>query len=356
MTTINRSALEVALSKCRAVADGKSTIAMFGMVLVQASAANAWVSLTAASPDAQIALDVDADVSKDIDVCVELDRLYSSAGVPGDEVKLAMDGERLKVSVGRSVFRLPTQPSKDFPLLASKDAAIATIGCSGGWLQTGIKSVLPFCGGESHPDSFARGVCVRGAASTVEIIATNKASLGSLRITTTTDGAFEAMIPYRTAQAIAQLHPTRAILKPGSLLLLGDSMQFISKLLPPGFPDLSRTWPKGEHQLQANRAALVAALKSVTPMTETALKRWKPVALKCGADLLVIEAHGSGAEARTEVSVTSTMSFELTFDAGLLHNLLNCGNSENVTFVFDSPKIFSVAEGDMRAVAVCYDR
>jgi DNA polymerase III sliding clamp (beta) subunit (PCNA family) len=160
MISTQTKLLKDALTKARAIALTNTTIPVLRMVALQGRPENAWLTVTASSLDAQIALDVDSDIDEPLACCVDLGRLLTAVDGQGETTKISMEGERVKVVCGRSVFRLPYANIEEFPMTKAPAETIAAFPCE--WLGASIARVLPFIGDERDVRAYCRGASLKG--------------------------------------------------------------------------------------------------------------------------------------------------------------------------------------------------
>jgi DNA polymerase-3 subunit beta len=351
MISTSTPQLREALSKARLLAGRTSGAPIFTNVVLNARPENAWLTITAANIDAQIALDVDADVSEPVAVCVDAERLSLALQAPGETTKLVIEGERLKVSTGRSVFRLPTIPTDNFPLLASSGDVLASF--TSDWLGGAIKMVLPFTGSSDSPHTCSRGVALVGLGDAIRVDGTTMAVLGSAVRATPGIGNFSVMLPRRVAEVVEALAPTKAILKTATSLFLAENMQLVAKHLNANIPDLTIAWPKKGKSITVDRAEFVAAVKVVGATADLTLKRFKVLKLVKDGDTMVISVEGLDSDGRIEIAAGGD-ALDAHYDAGLLLDLAAIGDEDALVMGFDERGVLGVEIDGMRAAGSRY--
>lgn len=342
------NALREAIARARLLAE-RSVMPIYSNVMLHARPENAWLTITAGSPDAQIALDVDSDIDEALSICVDAERLSLALNVPGEKTKISMEGERVKIATGKSVFRLPHIEAKNFPLLLSQGDKIAAFECA--WLGDDLKRVLPFTGSADHLILYCRGVSLRCLEGKLKIEGTNHAICASLEREIAWDANFSVMLPARSCEVIAAINPTRAILKHGTALFLGENVQLTSVYLQAQLLDLARVFPPdGSGAIVVDRKEFIDTVKAISAVSDAILKRTRPVRVTTdGAGTMAIEALGQSGDGRAEIAAEGP-KLDGNFDAAFLASLAGAGESRLMLVPDQSPQRLSTFNGKLRAV------
>lgn len=350
--TVEREPLLAAVSRLRSVCRKSASVPLSGSILVKASDANAWMTLTATTTDCEMSLDVECDIMGGaIEFCVDAERLAQALGAPGESALLRMDGDRLRVAIGKSVFRLPVEAATYFPWMTVDKAAVASFPCE--WLPAAVGAVLPFTGSDDlHPNAYTRGVSISAdGTSFIRVEGTTGAAAASFTREQKVDAPFTVMVPWRVAEVVAKLPLTRCVVRGGSVLFMGDSIMLTSKTLPAQLPNLDRVFEAGKRWQEIDRKALIEAVKTVAPITELMHKRFKPIHLCPQENGIAFAAVGGASEGRVLVEACESDSEPLEghFDAAQLLALAGIGEGERVRFCYDTPQALVVRDGAMRA-------
>lgn len=353
MIHVDTVALREAIARARLLAGRNSSMPIYSTVMLTAKTENAWLTITAASAEAMIALDVDADdIGAPLSVCVDADRFALALNAPGEKTRISLEGERVKIATGKSVFRLPHQPAEDFPILLSQGERIAAFDCE--WLGAALRQVLPFCGDAGHPRMDSRGVSLKGNADHVKVEATTGSTCGSLAVEARGAEGFAAMLPRRSCEVLAELAPTKAILKGGSGVFLGPNFQITTTYLQGVLADTDRVFPPEDAPaLVVARKPFIEAAKMVAAVSDVMLKRTRPVRIECdGLGTMVISAIGKSAEGRADLECEG-LPYDGTYDSSFLVELAECSDDDNLTLRTASApaRIATTGAMGMRAVA-----
>ena len=352
MISTSTELLRDALSRARLIASTRTAVMpIYANVMLKARPENAWLTITASSPEAQIALDVDSEIDGVLELCVDAERLALALNVPGEKTKLSLDGERLKIATGKSVFRLPHIQAENFPILLSQGENIASFGCE--WLAAALRRVLPFTGSSDHARLDSRGVSLKGRDGKVKIEGTTHATCAQLVHDVKDAGEFTVMLPTRVCEVLCEVEPTRAIFKQGTAVFLGENMQLVTVYLQAQLADTDRVFPaEGCDKITVARKELVDAVKSVSAISDVMMKRVRPVKLAMADDALVIEALGISAEGRAEVAA-SGKKWECAYDAAFVLALAHTSEDEKIELLqAAAPDRLAIADGNFRAVVV----
>jgi DNA polymerase-3 subunit beta len=347
MISVPADALRAAITKARAIALNRSTLPILQTVMLTARPENAWLTLTASSLDAQIALDVECDIDRRIEVCVDAEKFSAAMDVPGDRTKLSIDGERLKVATGRSVFRLPTLPATDFPLMASTGNGVVPFDC--GWLVGALARVLPFCAVNDVTRPYLNGPTIASNGAGTITLTASDGFMGAQLVCDASAAAFDVIVPVRVAAMLKSVSPTKAIVKRGEVLFLGENVQLITKLIEGKLPDLGKQFSAPRvGGIKANRKALAAAVKSCCSLADMKIKAAR---IAVGDNVAVVSAAGNdGSEGRIEVEAAGE-----NFDFGLMDRvalaLIESGAGDDVELISTGTAV-GVMESGFKAVGM----
>lgn len=352
MISLSTKSLQSAISKAKAIAPTSTTLDILKSVMLQGRPENAWLTLTSTNLDAQISVDVDADVTEQIACCVDLSRFSTAIDVPGDETKIVIDGERLKVSTGRSVFRLPTRPVEDFPTATSHGETLAAFKCE--WLGPILSRFVPFAA-ENDIRTYLNAVCIRNVGGALTISASDGHMAAMMERETEEKRDFDLLIPIRIARALATYEPTRAIVKNGGVTFLGENTQVTSRLVEGRYPDMKAHFGNAQFdgEFTVKRADAIRATKSCAAMSDGKIRA---VRLGSTNDTPFIETpsiNGSGGEARVDLAGSVTEGFgEIGFMDRVLLTLLDSSDEAEVTLKRQGVDRLYLTDGDFRAVGM----
>jgi len=350
MIECSRELLLAAISKSRKVCH-HGTLPILGNVMLVADPINAWVTLTSTDLDAQLALDVEADVDEELTTCVDAERLYQALSVEGEKTKVTLDGEKLKIATGRSVFRLPRLDAKEFPLMRSPENATASFDCD--WLGAAFLKALPFAGLDNDPRVHFRGISLRALDGVLTLSATNGAAAAQITRKIDESRQFEVMLPRRLCELLPELGAARAIIKDGSVLFLGENMQLVAKLLEAKLPDFEKVFVKPDAgHLNVDRKELESAVKACAPLSANKVVR--SVGLRVADSVCHVEGLGMSGEAHFEIDAPDSSPLEIQVQDKFVLALLGCCDGEKAEIIFDSNEKLGVSVGELRAVAMGY--
>ena len=350
MITAPRQAIQAALAKARLIVLGRSTLPILSSVLVQGRPENAWFTITASSLDAQIALDVEADIDEPFGCCIDAAKFGAAIDGPGDTTKIKMDGERVKLTTGRSVFKLPFLPEVDFPLMLSTSAATASLPCE--WIAGDMKRLMPFCGEDTDPRPYLRGITVSANGADAKLISTNGHAAAQITRQIESKGNFRVIVPRRVAEALKSIALTRAVIKGNEMLFLGENVQLVSKLIEAQLPDFSKFFTaQSDGHLTTDRKAAIQAVKACASIDDMRVKAVR-IAME-GDGAFVSLASNAGAEGRVDLEATG-QDFNFGLIDHMLLALLESGADDSITLTSDQGRSCHLAEGNFHAVAMPY--
>ncbi len=301
--TVERSALLKALGHAGAVVKRKNTIPVLSNVLIEA--AEGEVRLTASDLEMQIELPLPAQVDEAGGVTVQAALLQSIVReLPdGQQVELALDGERLVLVSGRSRYRLAVIPAHDFPKMQPAEDAV-----SFAWGAAQLREMI---GKVAHAQStdparfFLNGTCLEAHAGALFLVATDGFCVASASCEAP-EGATEIgshIIPRETVTLMADLlgeaeGEAGLTISDKQLRLTVDELVLTSKLIDGTFLDWRRVIPASNpHRLTIAREAFAGAVRRAVVVNSDKV-RW--VTLEFSADKLTVRTlspeHGEAAE------------------------------------------------------------
>lgn len=351
MISLPTKTFAAALAKARAIAPASTTLDILKCVMLQGRPENAWLTVTANNLDAQIAIDVDSDIEGQIACCVDLSRLSTAIDVPGDTTKLTMDGDRLEVSTGRSVFKLPQRPIEDFPIAGNQGDTLASFTCE--WLGPLIERFIPFVADDNDIRPHLKAVMLRNVDGLLQVGASNTHMAAFTERQIDEKRSFDILIPSRIARGLPAFVPTRAIVKKSGILFLGENMQLVSKLIDGVMPDLKPFFAefKVDGEYKVKRADALRAVKSCASMSDS-----KARAVRFGGEdgapfIEAANVNATNGEARVGLE-GSVRDFDIGFHDRVAMTVLESCEDKEITLLRSGVNKIHVFDGDFKAIGM----
>lgn len=344
--TIERDALQAAVSKARGVIIGATTVPILGNVLLEARDGRLWVR--GAEPDMQVLASAPAEVEASGATTVPAARLSDLVrGLPaGGQVKLDLpaDGVRLSLQCGRTRAQLPTLPAADYPEFARSDMdaraslpakALQRILDRVAFAMSSEQTRYWLCGARLE-------VAIVDGTRRLRAIATDGSRLAYADTECPDDWDAAFTLPSKAVNELRALLGDRtgevSIATNGSLFFAElDGVELATKLLDNRFPDYRRVIPDaGDAPLTADVTELQAALKRCAVV---AADRSRAVTLKAQADQVIMTARsmeGGEIEDGFEVEYQGP-DFEVMFNGRFLLEQAGLMAGERLRLHFSGP-------------------
>ena len=268
----------------------------------------------------------------------------------GAEIKLALDGDRLKLRSGRTQFVLSTLPAADFPLVEDMDTAHALT-----LPQDELHRLLDkthFAMAQQDVRYYLNGLMLETTRNRVRAVATDghRLALCELPLGDQDISPQQVIIPRKGVLELQRLLGGSDTVK----LALGSNhvratvgdIRFTSKLIDGRFPDYERVIPKPKGNiLKADRETLRGALQRAAILSN---EKYRGIRLEVSADLLRIQANNPDQEEATdEVAVDyQGQPMEIGFNVNYLVDALAAVDGEQVQLGLVDPNSSCLIESE----------
>ena len=258
----------------------------------------------------------------------------------GADLSLGVDGDKARLTCGRSRFSLATLPAADFP--AGEDLPFA------GSLQLpqrALKLLIErthFAMASQDVRYYLNGLLLEGDGSTLRAVATDGHRLAYCEAPVECDPAGfqqQVIVPRKGVQELLRLladveTPVSLRLSANHIQATVDDIRFSSKLIDGKFPDYQRVIPReGERAVIADRLALRAALTRAAILSS---EQYRGVRLSAENWLLRVQAHNpEQEEAEEDIEVNyNGEALEIGFNVTYLVDALGALPGELVKLSF----------------------
>lgn len=327
--TIPREQLLKPLQQVAAVVEKRQTLPVLSNLLLQVNGQQ--LSLTGTDLELELvaSLPLEGDVVDGATTVPARKLVDIARSLPANsEIRFELDGERMKVSSGRSRFSLSVLPAQEFPSLEENQAS-TRFTIAPDTLRALIDRTA-FSMAQQDVRYYLNGMLFELISDRLRTVAT--------------DGHRLALCEFTLAQAVDQdvavILPRKGVMELGKILgdanedvvfsigvnhvhLVIGSMTFTSKLVDGKFPDYERVIPRqGSRTVIADRETLRQALARVAILSNEKFRGVR-VTLSNGS-FVVVANNPEQEEAVEEISVDfSGESLEIGFNVGYLLDVLN---------------------------------
>lgn len=267
--TVEQTPLSKALAKVAGIIEKRNTIPILANVMLRAEDDRLTITGTDLDIEAITTIAARVDVPGATTINAALLSDIAKKTPPGKELALAMDGDHLAITAGRSKFRLAVLPADDFPVMHAGDFASSFE--IGGDELARLLGKAAFAMSTEETRYYLNGVYLHPVGSDVVAVATDGHRLA--KVTSPVDADFEGVIIPR--KAVVEV---RKIASGGNVLVsvnqfkvrfdFGDTV-ITSKVVDGTFPDYARVIPaKHPNSLAVSAQDLSRAADRVASVTE----------------------------------------------------------------------------------------
>ncbi|HEY7804273.1 MAG TPA: DNA polymerase III subunit beta [Orrella sp.] len=303
--TTTRNALLMPLSAVAGVVEKKHTLPILANVLIEQSGDDIAMLAT----DLEIQIRTTGVARPDQSITVAARKLYDILkSLPVEtEIKMTMDGDRIKVKAGKSRFTLQTLPAADYPrmTLSDDDATLVRIP------QHEFKRMLgqvSYAMADKDVRYYLNGLLMTAHENSIRLVGTDGHRLAYTAVATQSDPAEAiAILPRKTVMELARQIPDSedmleiAITQNQAVFRFG-TVEFASKLIDGKFPDFNRVIPRENPvMLTLDRAHLLGALSRVAILTAEKMRGVR--LLVDNGVLRMMSSNESSEDAQEEIEI-----------------------------------------------------
>jgi DNA polymerase-3 subunit beta len=272
--TLPREALLRPLKSTVPVANGKATLPILNHVMIAAEAG----ALTVTSTDTEAQVIARADVAMDHEatgaVCAPARKLLDIVRLlpDGADLKIDLDGQKLRIVSGRSRFHIGTLPADSFPLFDAGDV-LCTVNIESGRIGRALDVVAPAMG-ISDVRYYLNGTLLRISDGDMQIVGSDGHRISRYRLhDANIDGEdCDAIIPRAAALEMSKAlrdadgHVTIGIGARSVTLNIGRG-QFATRTIEARYPNFERLIPTDfSAHVECARSDLVTALQRIATL------------------------------------------------------------------------------------------
>lgn len=326
--TTTRNALLMPLSAVAGVVEKKHTLPILANVLIEQSGDDIAMLAT----DLEIQIRTLGVSTPDQAITVAARKLYDILkSLPAEtEIKMTMDGERIKVKAGKSRFTLQTLPASDYPRMILSDDEATTVRIPQHEFKR-MLSQVSYAMADKDVRYYLNGLLLVASNNTISLVGTDGHRLAYTAGATQSEPAeATAILPRKTVMELARQIPDSeemleiAITQNQAVFRFG-AIEFATKLIDGKFPDFTRVIPTGNPvMLTLDRVHLLGALSRVAILTADKMRGVR-VMLDSGV-LRLMSSNESSEDAQEEIEIEYAgekidCGFNVTYLIEVLNNV-----------------------------------
>jgi len=290
--TINRTQLSKVLNLVAKAIPPRSTLPVLQSFELHAD--DRGLRIAATNLEYYLRARVTAEVQAWGRICVGLPFIEYVNRVPGEELRITLDKEKLCVEAARDYARFPTIDAGEFPEWAGNLQPLCCI-------ETAIlnslvrKTIFAAAKDESRP--LLCGINLEMGQGVLRLVTADGFRLATASAPVPGDAEFQATVPAKAMALLAAFECDEIVVSRAqsetSLIFSSEAMELQSQLLMGKYPDWQQIVPKaGDTKVIVNREEFVQACKLASVFAKPDLGRVK---LEIGNDQIVISARSSEA-------------------------------------------------------------
>ncbi len=341
---IQKEAIQNALQRIQGIVDKKTTMPILSHFLL-----NVNKSATIMATDLDIALKgpLDAEIKKEGSLCIPARKLFEIAReVEGEILLEAQDNNWIKVTSGKSTFKLMGLPEADYPALPEvKKSEKLTIKAV--TLKNMIEKTV-YATGESDTRYTLNGLLMHFIPeknkTEFKIVGTDghRLSVISIKLDDALTEEKKLILPKKAALELKKLiegsnDDVTIYIDKNHVFFSTDSITLTSRLIEGTYPNYEQVIPKGnEKEVIVDKIALLKALKRTSLMSR---ERTNAVRLDLEAGkITLISMNPDIGEAREELAAQyKGEPMSIGYNARYLMDILQAMDGESVILLLQEP-------------------
>jgi DNA polymerase-3 subunit beta len=302
--TVEKQTLSNALAKISGVVEKRNTIAILSNVAFTAK--DNKLTLRVTDLDIEATTSIEADVAEDGNGTVALDLLSKVVkGMSDSPVAMVSDGERLRVSSGRSKFNFATLSIGDFPDIATPEYT-ATFTLDADTLKHLLDNAA-FAMSNEATRFFLNGIYLHRTEDGITAVATDGHRLAKVWSSDCMDEFPAVIIPRKAVNELRKVVDSGDVeisVSDNKIRFILDNAEIISKVIDGTFPDYERVIPKDNTdsaRVDAKSFSRTCALVSMINEEKS-----KSVKMAIGEDSIVMSSHSGVNESEDGIEAVVT--------------------------------------------------
>ena len=337
--TVTRQELLDKLSNIQNIVEKRNTMPILSHFLLDAKKKGS--AITATDIETALREPIELAVAEEGRLCIPARKLFEIAKeVDGDLTIETEDSEWIRVSAGKSSFRLACLPPDEFPSWPEMEDA-KEIGLEPASLAKMIEKTI-YAAGESDTRYTLNGLLFHITGGKITIVGTDGHRMAVIESEVpSAKEETKIIVPRKTVSELRKFLEvegtvTMLIGKNNILFRIGD-IEFLARLIEGTYPDYMQVIPaNNEKKLKADRGAFIKALRRVSIMSR---ERSNAVKLELESGTMTLSSSNPDiGEATDTVSVEfQGEGMAVGFNARYLLDVLQAMSADNVLFELQDP-------------------
>ncbi len=337
--TVTRQELLDKLSNIQSIVEKRNTMPILSHFLLDAGTGGS--TITATDIETALREPIEMDVKEAGRLCVPARKLFEIVReVDGDVTVESQDGEWIRVSAGKSSFRLACLQPDEFPSWPEMEEPLE-LKLEPAALQAMIEKTI-YAAGESDTRYTLNGILFHLTGGKLIVVGTDGHRMAVIESEAEAGGKdTKVIVPRKTVSEVRKFLEgegpvVMTIGKNNILFSIGD-VQFLARLIEGTYPDYMQVIPSGnDKKLKANRADFVKALRRVSVMSR---ERSNAVKLDVAPGTMTLSSSNPDiGEASDQLPIEyEGEELSVGFNARYLLDILQAMGSENVLFELQDP-------------------
>jgi DNA polymerase-3 subunit beta len=351
--SVTRQELLDRLSEIQNIVEKRSTMPVLSHFLLDARADGS--SITATDIETALREPIAVQVESEGKLCIPARKLFEIVREMEDDITIeSVDSQWIKVTSGRSAFRLACLSPDEFPSWPELEQATqVTVACK--TLEGLIERTL-YSAGESDTRYTLNGLLFHFIGPDFIVVGTDGHRMAMVKTTAerTTDDELKVIVPRKTANEIRKFlnrEDESVSISVGSnhILFRIADMEFLARQIEGSYPNYTQVLPtRNDKTITVGRTAFIRALKRVSVISK---ERSNAVKVEIADGILRLSSSNPDlGEASDEIAVSfDGEAFEAGFNARYLLDVLGAMTTDSIRFeLLDqlSPTLLKEEAGD----------
>jgi DNA polymerase-3 subunit beta len=351
--SVTRQELLDRLSEIQNIVEKRSTMPVLSHFLLDARADGS--SITATDIETALREPIAVQVESEGKLCIPARKLFEIVREMEDDITIeSVDSQWIKVTSGRSAFRLACLSPDEFPSWPELEQATqVTVACK--TLEGLIERTL-YSAGESDTRYTLNGLLFHFIGPDFIVVGTDGHRMAMVKTTAerTTDDELKVIVPRKTANEIRKFlnrEDESVSISVGSnhILFRIADMEFLARQIEGSYPNYMQVLPtRNDKTITVGRTAFIRALKRVSVISK---ERSNAVKVEIADGILRLSSSNPDlGEASDEIAVSfDGEAFEAGFNARYLLDVLGAMITDSIRFeLLDqlSPTLLKEEAGD----------
>ena len=343
---IDREEFEEILKKAKESTEKKAALPILANFLISASEDR--VTVKATDLENYLTVSVKAEVEEEGETCVHSQKIYDIVkNLTSAYVTVYTEGEKLVIEGGRSVYKLPTAPTEDFPEFPEILEGEETV--SGNLISNGIEKV-EYAISKEEGNIALQGMLMKGYEDRIHFVGSDGHRLALYE----PQGNFseEILLPRKSLKVLKKLITGIEEVKvkksedEAFAYFTTDEWKLAVRLLEGEYPDYMSVIPEEfTAEVLFETDEVLKVLKRLKSLSEG---KAFPIKITLSGNLAIFEfADPEFGEAKEEIDIEySGEPFEIGFNGKYIMEALDAFDSERVWFKFTSPDTAALIEAE----------